>query len=253
MLHVGLCHVAHTNEASHTYKHVTHINVSCHTRRTIQQQIWMKHVARMIVSCTIMSHVCTKYVTRMNWSCHTHQTVQQHTNAFDETHMNVSCHTYMNAPYPTTQTPCAILQKVHTFETRHTTFMKKSHRTHLWKNHIIHTTLNMMYHSRYTHVNEDTPQIWRSLVMNMGWLRLVGSSKLQVSFAKEPYQRDDVLPKRRIIWRSLLTVATPYQWVLSHINETHQIIQQQICTCEERRTTDMSESCHTYERVMLHI
>ena len=31
----------------------------------------------------------------------------------------------------------------------------------------------------------------------MGWLRLVGSIKVQVSFAKEPYKRDD------------LTVATP--------------------------------------------
>jgi len=27
----------------------------------------------------------------------------------------------------------------------------------------------------------------------MGWLRLVGSLKLQVSFAKEPYERDDIL------------------------------------------------------------
>ena len=27
---------------------------------------------------------------------------------------------------------------------------------------------------------------------NMGWLRLVGSLKIQVSFAKEPYERDDI-------------------------------------------------------------
>jgi len=30
----------------------------------------------------------------------------------------------------------------------------------------------------------------------MGWLRLVGSLKLQVSFAKEHYERDDILQKR---------------------------------------------------------
>jgi len=30
----------------------------------------------------------------------------------------------------------------------------------------------------------------------MGWLRLVGSLKLQVSFAKEPYKRDCILPNR---------------------------------------------------------
>ena len=44
----------------------------------------------------------------------------------------------------------------------------------------------------------------------MGWLWLVGSSKQQVSFAKETYKRDDILQKRPMILRSLLTVATPY-------------------------------------------
>ena len=47
---------------------------------------------------------------------------------------------------------------------------------------------------------------------DMGWLRIVGSLKLQVSSAKEPYKRDDILQKRPIILRSLLTVATPYDW-----------------------------------------
>ena len=32
-------------------------------------------------------------------------------------------------------------------------------------------------------------------VVGIGWLRLVGSLKLQVSFAKEPYKRDDILQK----------------------------------------------------------
>ena len=44
----------------------------------------------------------------------------------------------------------------------------------------------------------------------MGWLRLVGSLKLQV-FAKEPYKRDYILQKRPMIVRSLLIVATPYE------------------------------------------
>jgi len=47
------------------------------------------------------------------------------------------------------------------------------------------------------------------IIHDMGWLRLVGSLKLQVSFAKEPYKRDDILQKRPIILRSLLIVATP--------------------------------------------
>jgi len=43
----------------------------------------------------------------------------------------------------------------------------------------------------------------------MGWLRSVGSLKLQVSFAKEPYKKDYILQKRPIILRRLLIVATP--------------------------------------------
>ena len=49
---------------------------------------------------------------------------------------------------------------------------------------------------------------------HMGWLRLVGSLKLLVFFAKEPYKRDNILQKRPIILRSLLIVATPY--IYSH-------------------------------------
>jgi len=43
----------------------------------------------------------------------------------------------------------------------------------------------------------------------IGWLRLVGSLKLQVSFAKETYERDDILQTTPIILRSVLIVATP--------------------------------------------
>ena len=43
----------------------------------------------------------------------------------------------------------------------------------------------------------------------MWWLRLVGSSTLLVSFAKQPSKGDDILQKRPVILRSLLIVATP--------------------------------------------
>jgi len=56
----------------------------------------------------------------------------------------------------------------------------------------------------------------------VGWLRLVGSLKLQVSFAKEPYKRDKILQKRPMILRSLLIVATPYE--LLHILYIHTIL-----------------------------
>jgi len=48
------------------------------------------------------------------------------------------------------------------------------------------------------------------LLLGIGWLRLVGSLKLLVSFAKEPYKRDDILQKKPIILRSLLIVGTSY-------------------------------------------
>ena len=45
----------------------------------------------------------------------------------------------------------------------------------------------------------------------MGWQRLVGSLKLQVSFAKKPYQKDYILQKRPTILRELFN-ATATVW-----------------------------------------
>jgi len=46
----------------------------------------------------------------------------------------------------------------------------------------------------------------------MGWLRIVGSLKLEVSTVKEPYKRDYILlQKRPVILRSIHIVATPYE------------------------------------------
>jgi len=67
-----------------------------------------------------------------------------------------------------------------------------------------------------------------SMLYGMGWLRLVGSFKLLVSFAKEPYKRDDILQKRPRISRSLLIVATPYLYI--HTCIPHVYIPTYICT-----------------------
>jgi len=64
-----------------------------------------------------------------------------------------------------------------------------------------------------THTHTQTHTVYlaqTSRRTKMGWLRLVGSLKLQVSFAKEPCKRDYILQKRLIILRSLLSVATPW-------------------------------------------
>jgi len=52
----------------------------------------------------------------------------------------------------------------------------------------------------------STPVKWHS----MGWLWIVGSIELQISFAKEACKRDDILQKRPMILSILLTVATLY-------------------------------------------
>jgi len=59
---------------------------------------------------------------------------------------------------------------------------------------------------------ENICKLYTTLIrpVAMGWLRLVGSLKVKVSNAKEPYKRDDILQKRPIILRSLLIVANPY-------------------------------------------
>jgi len=53
--------------------------------------------------------------------------------------------------------------------------------------------------------------------IDMGWLRLAGPLKRQVSFAKEPYKTDDILQKRPIIIRSLLIIATPYKCIAEYL------------------------------------
>jgi len=70
----------------------------------------------------------------------------------------------------------------------------------------------------------------------MGWLRSVGSLKWQVSFAKEPYKRDDVLQKRPIILRSLLIAATPCEGVVSHESVMSHIRSSHIWYCSRVRS-----------------
>jgi len=70
----------------------------------------------------------------------------------------------------------------------------------------------MLSISRYKCIHMNAVQLHkRHASFYMGWLRLVGSFKMLVSFAKEPYQRGYILQKRPIILRSLLIVATPYR------------------------------------------
>ena len=61
------------------------------------------------------------------------------------------------------------------------------------------------YICKRTHAGNPFAQVY---VIDMGWLRLVGSLKLLVSFEKQPYDSDDILQKRPVVLRSLRMVAT---------------------------------------------
>jgi len=92
----------------------------------------------------------------------------------------------------------------------------------------------------------------------MGWLRLVGSLKLQVSFAKEPYKRDHILRVRPMIWMSLLIVGTAYRdllqqgtaamisvtWPIHMCNMTHSHVwhDSSICATWHIHMCDMTHS-----------
>jgi len=92
--------------------------------------------------------------------------------------------------------------------------LKGRRRNHMYERKdadMMTTSMSTSLMSTYTiSTSADRPQMADiEIIYIMGWLRLVGSLKLWVSFAKEPYKRDDILQKRPIIWRSLLIVATP--------------------------------------------
>jgi len=72
---------------------------------------------------------------------------------------------------------------------------------------------------------------YTSTYLHMGWLRSVGAWKFYVSFAKEPYKRDDILQRIHINLRSLLIVATLYLWIFTHVDWAHTHIY--VCTCEK--------------------
>jgi len=108
------------------------------------------------------------------WTSHViFDRVTSHIRTGHVTHMNASCHTYKRV-----MSLIRTTHVTHSHESRHTYEQVKSH---IWMGH------------------------------DMGWLRWVGSLKLQVFFAEYSLFYRALLKKRPIILRSLLIVATPYE------------------------------------------
>jgi len=119
--------------------------------------------------------------------------------------------------------------------------------------------MSRIWMSHGTHMKESChtyewvmAQLWMSHVTHMGWLRLVGSLKLYVSFAEYCLFYRALLQKRPIILRSLLIEATPYQWdigtIQSCVTHTHKSWRTHGWVMPHAWTshvTCMNESCHT--------
>jgi len=71
----------------------------------------------------------------------------------------------------------------------------------IWSDPKVRSVLECVYTSTSLQISKES---------GVGWLRLVGSLKLYVSFAEYRLFYRALLQKRPIIWRSLLIVATPY-------------------------------------------
>ena len=65
----------------------------------------------------------------------------------------------------------------------------------------------------------------------MGWLRLVGFLKLQVSFAEYSLFYRSLLQKRPMILRSLLIVATLYLYILIKTIDVCSGVVRGMCMC----------------------
>ena len=74
-------------------------------------------------------------------------------------------------------------------------------------------------------------------ITTMGWLRLVGSLKLQISFGEYRLFDRALLQKRPVILRSLLIVATPYINAYTCISTSNTSISSVPCVNKEERYT----------------
>ena len=83
-------------------------------------------------------------------------------------------------------------------------------------------------------------------LIRMGWLRWVGSLKLQVSFAEYRLFYRALSQKRPMILRSLLIVSTPYKMQSQFVSFVYCVGGGSYVHIRMSRVTHMKESCHVY-------
>jgi len=129
---------------------------------------------------------------------HTHTRTDTHTHTRTDTHTRIHTHTH-------THTHTHVITHVH--HVYHLSqIAQRSHNSCLSSvSHI--TAVSCQYHIISV----------ISQLTSMGWLRLVSSLKLQVSFAEHRLFYRALLQKRPVILRSLLVVAAPYVYRVYHV------------------------------------
>jgi len=87
-------------------------------------------------------------------------------------------------------------------------------------------------------------------VCHMGWLRLVGSLKLWVTFAKEPYKRDYILQKRPMIYFSIYVCDTAQSYLRFETATHCNTLQHTATHCDTLRHT--TTHCDTLRHTATH-
>ena len=169
--------------SSNTTIRLTHCNALQRTATHCKSTIGLTH-------CNALQHTATH--------SNTLQYTAMHCNALQctETHCDTLRHT---------ATHCNILQHTAThcnttIELKHCKSLQHT-ATHCNALQITATQCNTLQHT--------ATQLSSSFMSDMGWLRLVGCLKIQVSFAKELYKIDLYSAKRPVFLSILLIVATP--------------------------------------------
>jgi len=180
----------------HTYTYL-YIYIYTYIKFAVVYCIWMNLMTHVIASChtcarvlprilCLISQMSMRHVTRANASCHTCRT----TFPRDLRHMDESYHTFERVISP------PVNESWHTFECG---------MSHKYMHHVKHVNESCHTCAYFmSHTNKNM-----SLLRIMGWLQLVGSLKLQVSFADYRLFYRALLQKRPIISRNLLLEATP--------------------------------------------
>jgi len=197
MSHVRMSHVPRTNESCPTYESA----ISCvYMQRNVERVRHCVFVQVLLrTNEAVTSHVSVSHVPHTNEPCPTYEWVLSHMyicdttqSASDTASLSRSSCARANQSRPKYEWVMSHIRMSHVPHTN------ESCRTYEW----------VVSHTYIGHNVECVRHcIFVRVLLCTG--RWVGSLKLQVSFAKEPYKRDDILQKRPILSRSLLIVATP--------------------------------------------